>query len=178
MYSNINKNFENEENIQKISKSKNGPRKNILKRFSSDLSNENENCQSLSDMDLSELCDGKIQMDNNINNFNANSIIELGNNIKKIGEFSFDIFEMKKICKEKTMQHIAYEILSNFSFFDYLIDERKLKNFMKEIAGNYGPNNPYHNEIHAADVMQTMYVIMTKGKMQEVRGFFFFNFFL
>ena len=36
--------------------------------------------------------------------FNAHNIIELGNNINKIGDFSFDIFEMKKICKEKTMK--------------------------------------------------------------------------
>ena len=75
---------------------------------------------------------------------------------------------MKKICKEKTLNHIAYEILSNFKFFDYLIDEKILKNFMKEIAENYGVDNPYHNDLHGADVMQTMYVIMTKGKMQEV----------
>ena len=74
---------------------------------------------------------------------------------------------MKKICKEKTLNHVAYEILSNFQFFDF-IDERNLKNFMNEIANNYCVNCPYHNEIHAADVMQTMYVIITKGKMQEV----------
>ena len=66
------------------------------------------------------------------------------------------------------MNHIAYEILSNFQFFDYLIDEKILKNFMKEIANNYSINCEYHNEIHGADVMQTMFVIMTKGKMQEV----------
>lgn len=116
--------------------------------------------------DLSKICDGEIQLENNY--FNLQNIIDLGNNIKKIGEFSFDIFEMRKICKEKTLNHIAYEILSNFQFFDYLIDERKLKNFMKEIANNYSNNLPYHNEIHAADVMQTMYVCLTKGKLQEV----------
>ena len=77
---------------------------------------------------------------------------------------------MQKICKEKTLNHIAYEILSNFKFFDILIEEKILKNFMKEIAENYSysVDNPYHNDIHAADVMQTLYVIITKGKMQEV----------
>ena len=34
MYSNVNKNFENVEHIQKINNKKLGPRKNILKRFS------------------------------------------------------------------------------------------------------------------------------------------------
>ena len=75
---------------------------------------------------------------------------------------------MKKICKEKTLNHVTYEILSNLEFFDYLIDESVLKSFTKEIANNYSINCAYHNEIHAADVMQTMFVFLNKGKMQKV----------
>ncbi len=88
--------------------------------------------------------------------------------MQKIGDFSFDIFEMKKICKEKTLNYIAYEILSNFVYFEFFIEEKILKNFLNEIASNYSLNNAYHNDIHGADVMQTMYTIMTKGKIIDV----------
>lgn len=115
---------------------------------------------------MSDLCDGHSNPQNYY--FNSKNIIDLGNNIKKINDISFDIFEMKRICKEKTLNHIAYEILSNFQFFDYFINEKTLKSFMNEIATNYGNDNPYHNSLHGGDVMQTMYIVLTKGKLQEV----------
>ena len=61
--------------------------------------------------------------------------------------------------------------LSSFCFYllkkqglvnKFNIKESKLINFLKRIEQGY-PDNPYHNRIHAADVLQSMHVIMTKG---------------
>lgn len=53
-------------------------------------------------------------------------------------------------------------------FFDEWISLNKYINFIKEISeGYYRDKSPYHNDIHAADVLQTVYVIMEKS------GFFY-----
>ena len=46
------------------------------------------------------------------------------------------------------------------------IDEKKMINWLSMIEAGYHPN-PYHNSMHAADVLQVSHYILLKGRMIE-----------
>ena len=75
----------------------------------------------------------------------------------------FDIFSLNDIQRENTSIVIATEILNRLEF-SIKVDENILNNFIKTIANGYDKINAiYHNDLHAADVMQTLYTIFQKG---------------
>lgn len=48
----------------------------------------------------------------------------------------------------------------NYSFEEHLkIKAEAICNFLREIEGRYSTDNPYHNNVHAADVTQTLHVL-------------------
>ena len=51
----------------------------------------------------------------------------------------------------------------------FSLDETKLARFLLLIEDGY-PDNPYHNRIHAADVLQSLHVILCRGQLME-KGF-------
>ncbi len=63
-----------------------------------------------------------------------------------------------------------------FIFFDQ-ISITALQNFLEQMESGYSKyRNPYHNLIHAADVLQTTYqIIYNSGLMVEVNGVSLFN---
>ena len=46
------------------------------------------------------------------------------------------------------------------------LDEVKLANFLMRVEDGY-PNNPYHNRIHAADVLQSLNVLLCRGGLMQ-----------
>ena len=44
----------------------------------------------------------------------------------------------------------------------FQMDDHKLVKFLMRIEDGY-PNNPYHNRIHAADVLQSLHVLVVRG---------------
>ena len=98
----------------------------------------------------------------------TDTIITLGENLENVREFTFDIFKVHEIVGEKSLFYISYQIISYFEFFDCLIEEAVFKNFAEEINRDYSKGNPYHNEIHGVDVMQTLFVFFYKGNLHEV----------
>lgn len=81
-----------------------------------------------------------------------------------IEEFDFNVFDVDKLVGKKTLHFVSNEIFELLNFFEDLIDEGVYKKFINEIEkGYYRDCSPYHNDIHAADVLQTTYVIMERG---------------
>ena len=67
----------------------------------------------------------------------------------------FDIFSF---CSEVGRENVAPLIYKRtIEPLKLHIDPTTLSNFINEIILGYNQNNPYHNEIHAADVCQTLY---------------------
>ncbi len=66
------------------------------------------------------------------------------------------------------MQSMANEIFTRRNYFDYLIPEDKLVNFIKEMVNGYSRSVPYHNDLHGSDVFQTLNLVLLEGKAQEV----------
>jgi hypothetical protein len=63
---------------------------------------------------------------------------------------------------------VLTEIFDRYCYFDKYVDENKLKSFVEAISKGYDRTIPYHNDLHGVDVLQTVYVIVEKGKLQEV----------
>ena len=96
-------------------------------------------------------------------------IARVNSQISKIDQIDFDIFDLDSIVGKKTSVYIASEILSKFEIVENeMIPPDILKNFIETIVEHYDRVNAiYHNDLHAGDVMQTVFTIFIKGNLQE-----------
>ena len=114
----------------------------------------------------------KYDMNKNLNTINENTNLSnnlLQNQMALIDSTQFDIFSIYDIVKDKTTILISNEILLNLNIVkENLVDIKILENFIKKIISGYDRKNVlYHNDFHAVDIMQTLYTILTKGKIIE-----------
>ena len=73
----------------------------------------------------------------------------------KITSWDFDVFALMEIT-EAPLTTIMMYLYSTFHFAKRCkIPELEFYNFISIIEQNYN-DNPYHNKIHAADVIQTI----------------------
>ena len=81
----------------------------------------------------------------------------------------FDIFELDELMSEKASVLIANEILKRVDFVrSGMIDMGVLRNFIVKVVDSYSRTNAlYHNDLHAADVMQTLFTMMMRGDLQN-----------
>jgi hypothetical protein len=91
--------------------------------------------------------------------------------VGKIHTTDFDIFAINDILDKKTMLLMTQQILTKYEFFSSLLDEKILKNFIQEITDGYNRSVTYHNDLHGADVMQTVYIMIEKGNLIKVGKF-------
>ena len=96
------------------------------------------------------------------------SASELNSILNKIEDFEFNIFELDKLVGENTLLYLANEIFSSLYFYEDLIDEKIFRSFVMKISSGYSRDVSYHNDIHAADVLQTLYVMMEKGSVCSI----------
>jgi hypothetical protein len=83
----------------------------------------------------------------------------------------FDIFEFdNKVGKENTLLSIGNYIFIKYSF-STVINENKFNNWCRQISAGYTRRNPYHSDLHAADVAQTCLVYMQYGQVNDIARF-------
>ena len=89
--------------------------------------------------------------------------------IKYIDSPEFNIFAINEVLGKKTSIYIANEILNKFDIIENeIIPSETFKNFLETIVNNYDRKNAiYHNDLHAGDVMQTLFTIFSRGKLIE-----------
>ena len=110
----------------------------------------------------------EILMNNTLSTMISPSIIAILNDqMEKIASCDFDIFELNKFLGKKTSVYLASEILGRLSIVDNgNVPQNILSDFIKEIVKHYDRNKAiYHNDLHAGDVMQTVYTIFVKGNL-------------
>ena len=92
----------------------------------------------------------------------ANEIIKC---LNKVEEFSFNIFELDELVKTNSLLYISNEIFSMLNFYEDVINELKFRKFVSTISEGYSRNASYHNDLHAADVLQTTFILIEKGNI-------------
>ena len=91
-------------------------------------------------------------------------------NLSTIENYDFNIFELNDLVERQTLSFISLEIFSKLNYFDdKIVNEDKFRSFIKEVTKGYDRNVTYHNDLHAADVLQTTYVILIKGDVINVK---------
>ena len=85
-----------------------------------------------------------------------------------IETYDFDIFELDNLLDKNTLISMANEIFTRRNFFDVLIPEEKFGKFLKEITNGYSRSVKYHNDLHGADVFQTLNIILSEANVQKV----------
>lgn len=96
----------------------------------------------------------------------AASEFELQNLLQNVTTWAFDVFRVHSISGGNVLCHVGYHLLRDVGCSALQIDPTVLAAFLLEIQGGYVATNPYHNAIHAADVLQTVYYFLIQPELQ------------
>ena len=97
----------------------------------------------------------------NIDDFNFSSY-------SSIESKDFDIFNFEsKVGQENTLYMIGSYIYKKFDF-SKIIKQKKFANWAKKIAAGYSRLNPYHTDLHGADVTQTCFISLLQEGVKEI----------
>ncbi len=78
-----------------------------------------------------------------------------------------DVFAIDEYTNGHDLFVTAYTLMVKYDFVNkFNIPEQVLINFLKEVESGYHPN-PYHNSMHAADVLQVVHYTIAKGGASE-----------
>lgn len=87
--------------------------------------------------------------------------------ISTIEDQSFNIFRLEsEVGAENTLSVISCYIFTTYGFYS-IIKYGKFEKFIKAITKGYLRSNPYHNDLHAADISQTCMIYLQNGNMKE-----------
>lgn len=82
-------------------------------------------------------------------------------------EWNFDVFTLQELTGGQTLFVTAYTLFVKYGLLnEFNIDELVLINFLREIESGYH-HNSYHNAMHAADVLQVLHFIISKGGLSN-----------
>jgi len=160
------KNIENEEKkIENAEKNIENREKNINNESESNVATEKSPTRSVS----SPKFKSSFQL------ISVKSIMDeiKDNSITSCSSTDFNIFEAnEKLGRDNTLGYIFQDIVKNLILEDknmtLLIKEDTLKNFSYHIRIGYVKDNPYHNDLHGTDVLQTSYAWMKTAKIDDL----------
>ncbi|XP_051937969.1 dual specificity calcium/calmodulin-dependent 3',5'-cyclic nucleotide phosphodiesterase 1A isoform X2 [Hippocampus zosterae] len=82
--------------------------------------------------------------------------------LKKVDQWSFDVFALHEGTGEHALKFLVYELLTRYDLINrFRIPLPALVQFVEALENGYSKHkNPYHNLVHAADVTQTAHFLM------------------
>ena len=84
---------------------------------------------------------------------------------------NFNIFKLEnKVGRDNILPVISTYIFSTLGLFS-IIDYVKFEPFIFRVASGYNRDNPYHTDLHAADICQSLLVYYIFGNIQKVLDF-------
>jgi hypothetical protein len=83
----------------------------------------------------------------------------------------FNIFKLEeKVGRENILPVTATYIFTSLGLFG-IIDYTKFEPFIFRVASGYHRENPYHTDLHAADISQSLLVYYIFGNLQKILDF-------
>jgi hypothetical protein len=163
---------------------------NLLKQFNSNKPNDNTNINYLNKINKFLNKNNNFKRINNNNNNNnlisKNSeydslekysyiyidhlLKQYNYDTKRITEKDFNIFELKKIIgQSNVLPLIGRVILEAFGLKDdKIINVNKLDNFLNTVSSQYLITTLYHNNMHGADVTQTICLFFLNSNAEKM----------
>uniref|UniRef100_A0AAV1TLY7 Phosphodiesterase n=1 Tax=Peronospora matthiolae TaxID=2874970 RepID=A0AAV1TLY7_9STRA len=96
------------------------------------------------------------------------SEFELHNLLQGVSAWDFDVFRVHVVSGGNALCCIGHHLLLSTPCEALNIDSDVLVNFLLEIQRGYMSTNPYHNAIHAADVMQTVHFFLIQPELAPI----------
>jgi hypothetical protein len=93
------------------------------------------------------------------------SEFELQNLLQGVSSWTFDVFRVHVVSGGNALCYIGHHLLRDAPCQALNIESDLLVNFLLEIQRGYIATNPYHNAIHAADVMQTVHYFLIQPEL-------------
>uniref|UniRef100_G1PLS3 Phosphodiesterase n=1 Tax=Myotis lucifugus TaxID=59463 RepID=G1PLS3_MYOLU len=89
------------------------------------------------------------------------------NCLKNLDLWCFDVFSLNRAADDHALRTIAFELLTRHNLISrFKIPTVFLMTFLDALETGYGKyKNPYHNQIHAADVTQTVHCFLLRTGM-------------
>ncbi|CAH1396296.1 unnamed protein product [Nezara viridula] len=88
--------------------------------------------------------------------------------LKTLDEWSFDVFGLNDATNRQPIKYLSYDLLNRYGLFHkFKMVPTTLENFLTKVEEGYCKfRNPYHNNLHATDVAQTVhYMLCQTGLM-------------
>jgi len=84
--------------------------------------------------------------------------------LKGIDDWSFDTFHLNRVSKGAPLRYMGYELLTRHGcLHKYKIPPSMLESLLVLVEQGYCNNgNPYHNNMHACDVLQTTHYFISR----------------
>ncbi|CAL4145507.1 unnamed protein product, partial [Meganyctiphanes norvegica] len=84
--------------------------------------------------------------------------------LKKVDEWHFDVWQLQTTSNNTPLRCLAYELLNRYGLLHkFKVPPAALEAFLTQVEAGYCKyKNPYHNNVHAADVMQTIHYMLSQ----------------
>ncbi|GAB1861579.1 Phosphodiesterase [Camponotus japonicus] len=82
--------------------------------------------------------------------------------LKTLDDWSFDVFSLNEAASGMPVKYLGYDLLNRYGMIHkFKVPPAVLECFLGRVEEGYCRHrNPYHNNLHAADVAQTMHYIL------------------
>ena len=109
-------------------------------------------------------------IEKNKNQLTINLLIDSNKELlTNIENENFDIFNLdKNIGPKNTLTFISIYIYNSLNFNEFFKNQKIFENFCKAITEGYSRKNPYHTDLHAADITQTCFTYFKQGKINDI----------
>ncbi|KAL7058315.1 hypothetical protein AAHC03_017175 [Spirometra sp. Aus1] len=88
---------------------------------------------------------------------------------ESLDTWSLNIFTVDELSSRHALTVVAYRIFSNRDLFNnFNIDPATFVNYILRLEAAYQISNPYHNHVHAADVLQAVHVLLQAETLEGV----------
>ncbi|KAM4880930.1 LOW QUALITY PROTEIN: dual specificity calcium/calmodulin-dependent 3',5'-cyclic nucleotide phosphodiesterase 1B [Sylvia borin] len=89
------------------------------------------------------------------------------NCLKGLDQWSFDVFSLHRAAEEHSLRTVVLELFTRHSLNSrFKIPGAFLTSLLEALESGYGKfRNPYHNQVHAADVTQTVHCFLLRTGM-------------
>nr|CAH8867702.1 unnamed protein product [Trichobilharzia regenti] len=83
--------------------------------------------------------------------------------------WNFDVFGLNEASENHALKFVAYELLHKYNFINkFQINSTCLESLLIQLETGYSKySNPYHNLVHAADVMQTCHMMIYMNDLRN-----------
>ncbi|XP_025407345.1 calcium/calmodulin-dependent 3',5'-cyclic nucleotide phosphodiesterase 1A-like isoform X3 [Sipha flava] len=88
--------------------------------------------------------------------------------LKNLNDWSFNVYNLSNYGSGQPIKYLGYDLLNRYGIFQkFKVPSVVMENFLSRIEEGYSRHkNPYHNNLHGADVAQTVhYMLCQTGLM-------------